>query len=235
MSENKFLELIKSQREKTSERKFRGTFLDYLEKVKENPDLAKLAHRRLYECLLKDGTEVLEESNERVRKIFDGDKVTTFNYFQKDFFGAERVISRVMQFLRAAAHKGEESRQILLLMGPVGAGKSALTEHIKRALEVNGGEYFSLEGCPVREEPLHLVPRSLRPSFEKILGIQIEGDLCPVCRFRLTNEYKNEYENFPVVQSSFSVRGRKGVGVVPPTDPNTQDISILIGSEDISK
>ncbi len=31
------------------------------------------------------------------------------------------------------------------------------------------------------------------------------------------------------------MRGRRGVGVVPPMDANTQDTSILIGSEDISK
>ncbi len=41
--------------------------------------------------------------------------------------------------------------------------------------------------------------------------------------------------NYPVVEGSFSIRGRRGVGVVPPMDANTQDTSILIGSEDISK
>ena len=39
----------------------------------------------------------------------------------------------------------------------------------------------------------------------------------------------------PIAQSSFSVRGRRGVGVVPPMDANSQDTTILIGSEDISK
>ena len=34
---------------------------------------------------------------------------------------------------------------------------------------------------------------------------------------------------------SFSKRNRVGVGVVPPVDPNNQDTSVLIGSEDISK
>ena len=48
-----------------------------------------------------------------------------------------------MRFLKSAAHKGEESRQVLLLMGPVGAGKSALTEHIKRSLD--GQSYYHLD------------------------------------------------------------------------------------------
>jgi serine protein kinase len=39
----------------------------------------------------------------------------------------------------------------------------------------------------------------------------------------------------PITQSSFSVRGRRGVGVVPPMDANSQDVTILVGSEDISK
>ena len=49
------------------------------------------------------------------------------------------------------------------------------------------------------EEPLHLIPRHLRKEFEKMLGVHIEGDLCPVCRFRLKEEFGGKYEEFPVV------------------------------------
>jgi len=48
-------------------------------------------------------------------------------------------------------------------------------------------------------------------------------------------EFKGEYEKFPVVRSGFSQRGRRGIAVVPPMDANSQDVSALIGSEDISK
>jgi serine protein kinase len=85
------------------------------------------------------------------------------------------------------------------------------------------------------EEPLHLIPRHLRKEFEKMLGVHIEGDLCPACRFRLKEEFGTRYEEFPVATVSFSKRNRKGIGVVPPVDPNNQDTSVLIGSEDISK
>ena len=68
-----------------------------------------------------------------------------------------------------------------------------------------------------------------------MLGVQIEGDLCPVCKYRLLHEFNGEYENFPVERKGFSIRSRKGVGVVPPVDPNNQDTSILTGSIDISK
>ena len=85
------------------------------------------------------------------------------------------------------------------------------------------------------EEPLHLLPRHLRREFEKMLGVKIEGDLCPVCRFRLKEQYNEHYEEVPVVTRTFSKRNRLGIGVVPPVDPNNQDTSVLIGSEDISK
>lgn len=229
-----FLDLIKSHKEKSRKEKWSGSFLEYLEMVKENPRIARLAHSRTYDAIIAQGTHSLDDSDERFRKLFEEDRLTTYDYFQSDFYGMERVISRIMKFLRAASLKGEESRQILLLMGPVGAGKSALTEHIKKALE-KGEPYYYLEGCPIREEPLHLIPRGLREDFSELLGVHVEGDLCPVCRMRLIEDFKGDYEKFPIKTGTFSIRGRRGIGVVPPTDPNTQDISILIGSEDISK
>src|SRR6201981_3143261 len=68
-----------------------------------------------------------------------------------------------------------------------------------------------------------------------MLGVHFEGDLCPVCRFRLKEEFGGRYEEFPVHTIEFSKRARIGIGVVPPVDPNNQDTSVLIGSEDISK
>jgi serine protein kinase len=123
---------------------------------------------------------------------------------------------------------------VLYLVGPVGAGKSSLVEAVKKALEVSLPIY-AIKGCPMREEPMHLVPKHLRKQFEDILKVRIEGDLCPVCRYRLKNDYNGEYEKYPVETVGFSIRARKGVGVVPPVDPNNQDTSVLIGQVDISK
>ena len=49
------------------------------------------------------------------------------------------------------------------------------------------------------------------------------------------NEYGGKYEYVPIKTLTFSKRARRGIGVVPPVDPNNQDTSVLIGSEDISK
>ena len=109
-----------------------------------------------------------------------------------------------------------------------------MMEEIKRALEASQ-EIYALKGCPMQEEPLHLVPYHLRGRFEELLDIKIEGDLCPICRYRLRNEYCWRFEDFPVIKTGFSVSSRRGIGVVPPVDPNNQDTSVLIGSVDISK
>mgnify|MGYP003112338566 CR=1 FL=1 len=234
MSNKSFLDIIKKQRNAKKVKKFNGTFLEYLEEVRDNPSIVKLSHKRLYEAIKDYGLQTVDVDNENYRDVFNGEKIRMYDYFSKEFFGMESVINKLMRFMKSAAMKGEESRQVLLLMGPVGAGKSALVESIKKALET-ADRFYQLEGCPIREEPLHLIPRTLRKDFEELLGVHIEGDLCPICRHRLINEFNGEYENFPVVQSSFSQRGRRGVAVVPPMDANSQDVSVLIGTEDISK
>jgi len=230
-----FLKIIQKQRAGGQKESWNGTFLDYLTVIKKNPEHVKLAHKRITDAIESHGVAPMEESDPRCRKLFDGDKLKTYNYFKDEFYGHERVIAKIMRFLKSASLKGEESRQVLLLMGPVGSGKSALADAVKKSLEKSAEAIYHLEGCPVREEPLHLLPRSLRDQFENLLGVHIEGDLCPVCRHRLLNEFGGEYEKFPVVRSGFSQRGRRGIAVVPPMDANSQDVSALIGSEDISK
>ena len=205
-----FLKLIQQQRDGSQKESWTGTFLDYLNEIKNNPTHVKLAHKRVTDAIESLGVEPMSDSDPRCRKLFDGDKLKTYNYFKDDFYGHERVIAKLMRFLKSASLKGEESRQVLLLMGPVGSGKSALAEAVKKSLEKAAEPIFHLDGCPVREEPLHLLPRSLRGEFEKILGVHIEGDLCPVCRYKLLNEFGGEYEKFPVVRSGFSQRGQIG-------------------------
>lgn len=230
-----FREMIERDREIRKKHEFEGTFLEYLEIVRDNPRIVKLAHKRMYDIIEGKGYEVLRpEDNPRVKKLYGNEPIKKYSFFKDDFFGIDKVIMKLVSYFHSAAMKGEESRQVMYLVGPVGAGKSSLVESIKKALE-SAEPVFALKGCPMREEPLHLIPKHLRGDFEKALGIKIEGDLCPICKYRLKNEYGGEYEKFPVVTSDFSIRSRKGVGVVPPVDPNNQDTSVLTGSIDISK
>ena len=231
---NKLLKQIEAAREESSKnKKFSGNLMDYIDLVEKDPTIVKTAHRRLHDAIDEHGSYVMPDSDSRKFKVFDGEAVRVHKYFEGEFFGMETVIDKIMSFLSSAAHKGEESRQVLLLMGPVGAGKSALTEHIKRALE--GKKYYHLKGDPHRGEPLQLIPRSLRGEFEKELGVKIDGDISPVARHKLLNDFGGKYENFEVEETTFSQRGRRGVAAVPPMDANSQDVSVLIGSVDISK
>ncbi len=231
---DKFLKLVNKHQGTKKELKFSGTLKDYLELIEKDSAITKLAHKRLYDSIVEKGVTKMSQADERCNKLFNGEEIKTYDYFQSKFFGMERSLAKIMRFLRSASLRGEESRQVLLLLGPVGAGKSALMEHIKLSLEKSPSMYH-IDGCPIHEEPLHLIPRSLREEFEKIYNIKIEGDLCPVCRHRLKEEFNNDYTKMPISQSSFSVRGRRGVGVVPPMDANSQDVTVLVGSEDISK
>ena len=102
-SKKDFLKLIKEQRAEKKTEKFSGTFLEYLELVKDNPSLTKLAHRRLCDAIEKHGVSEIPESDPRHRKIFNSERVKVYDYFTEDFFGMERVISKLMRFLKSAS------------------------------------------------------------------------------------------------------------------------------------
>jgi len=230
-----FEHLIKADRAAQEESLWRGTFIEYLERVKEDPSIPKLAHARLYDIITKPGLrDILETSDEPTKKLYQDQPLKVYRFFEDEFFGIEKALAQIVRYFHAAALKGEESRQVLYLMGPVGSGKSSLIEKLHRTLE-ESEPFYAIAGCPMHEEPLHLIPRHLRKEFEKMLLVRIEGDLCPVCRFRLEHDHSSRYEEVPIITKRFSKRRRIGIGVVPPVDPNNQDTSVLIGSEDISK
>ena len=230
-----FTKLIEKGRASQDAHEWKGSFLEYLEKVKADPGIPKLAHSRLYDAITGQGTSDLTSAGDnRVKRLFGDDQIKIYPFFSGEFFGIEPTLAQVVRYFHSASMHGEESRQVLYLMGPVGAGKSSLVERLQRGLEQSPPAY-AIENCPMAEEPLHLVPKALRDEFEKMLGVHIEGDLCPVCRHRIKEEFNGRYENVGVVAVPFSRHDRRGVGVVPPVDPNNQDTSVLIGSVDISK
>ena len=227
--------LIQQDRKDHPSQNWQGNFLDYLELVHQGRAPPKLAHARLYEIITGAGAhEILESQDPRVKRLYQEDPVQVYHFFLEDFFGIERTVSQIVRYFHSSALKGEESRQVLYLMGPVGSGKSSLIQKIKEGLE-ESGSFYAIQGCPMHEEPLHLVPRHLRPAFEEMLEMRIEGELCPVCRHRLAEEFGGRYEEVPVAEYEFSSSNRVGIAAVPPVDPNNQDTSVLIGSEDISK
>lgn len=230
-----FAAIIEQDRSERQKLEWQGTFLQYLELVKQRPSLADLSHRRMYDMMAGPGvTELDLEADPRAKRVFGDETVKIYDFFADEFFGMERTLEKIVRYFHSAAMGGEEARQVLYLMGPVGSGKSSLLERLKRGLE-DLEPIYVIDGSPNFCNPLCLIPRHLRKAFEDMLGVRIEGDIDPVTRHRLINEFEGKYENFPVRTMSFSKRARRGIGVVPPVDPNNQDTSVLIGSEDISK
>lgn len=234
-SKDTFARIIQEDRAAHESKSWKGSFLDYLEKVREDPTIPKLAHARLYDLIIRSGSEDIQSTDDAgAKRLYKDEPLKTYNFFRDEFFGIEKTVSQIVRYFHSASLKGEESRQVLYLMGPVGSGKSSLVERLQRGLE-ESEPFYAIAGSTMNEEPLQLIPKHLRKEFEKMLGVHIEGDISPVTRFRLDHEFGGKYEDVPVEMRNFSKRARVGIGVVPPVDPNNQDTSVLIGSEDISK
>ncbi|MFZ5899751.1 PrkA family serine protein kinase [Desulforudis sp. 1088] len=205
---------------------WRGTFSDYLEIVRANPAVCQLAHARIYSMIREEGYEE-----------YDG--VRRYSFFARELFGLDKTLEKLVEeYLHPAARRLDVRKRILLLMGPVSGGKSTLVNLLKRGLErysrTDRGAVYAIEGCPMHEEPLHLVPRELRQEFGREFGVYIEGELCPVCRVMVDDVYGGRIENVPVERILFSEERRVGIGTFSPSDPKSQDIAELTGSIDFS-
>ena len=63
-----FKNIIENDRENKVKNKFEGTFLEYLDIIKADPDKAKLSHKRMYDTIIKGGFETLKpEENQRIK------------------------------------------------------------------------------------------------------------------------------------------------------------------------
>lgn len=109
---------------------------------------------------------------------------------------------------------------------------------LKRGLETysrtDRGAIFAIKGCPMHEDPLHLIPHHLRDDFFDEYGVRIEGNLSPLNVMRLEQEYGSRIEDVVVERIFFSEDRRTGIGTFSPSDPKSQDIADLTGSLDFS-
>jgi serine protein kinase len=203
-----------------------GTFAQYFEIATKKPQVARLSHERIYHMIMDAGVETTRAGEPR------------YNFFSQEIFGIEKPLQQIVEYFHSAAQRLEVRKRVLLLMGPVGGGKSTIVYLIKRGLEeysrIDAGAIYSIKDCPMHEEPLHLIPHELRSDVEKEFGIYVEGDLCPHCRYMVDTQYKGHIEDVPVKRLTFSEKYRVGVGTFTPSDPKSQDISELVGGIDLS-
>jgi serine protein kinase len=210
--------------------RWEGTFRDYFELVAQNPRIAQLSHARINDMVHAAGIERLNEGTQH--------EVLSYNFFSTELFGIEEPVAKIVEYFKSAAQRLEVRKRILLLMGPVGGGKSTIVNMLKRGLEewtkTTEGAVYAIKDCPMHEEPLHLIPHQLRSEIEKHYGIYIEGDLCPQCRYSLEKTYGGRHEDVKVHRVAFSEKERVGIGTFSPSDPKSQDITELTGSIDLS-
>ncbi len=217
---------LTSYRQQQKDLVWEGTFADYFEMAVANPRIARLAHARVYDMIMASGVEKGPDGTER------------YGFFSGELFGLERPVTQIVDYFSAAAKRLEPRKRILLLMGPVGGGKSTiavlLREGLERYTRTQDGALYGIADCPMHEEPLHLIPRDMRAEVQRDFGLYIEGSLCPMCQYNLKHTYDDDIYAVPIKRVVFSAESRVGLGTFTPSDPKSQDVSELVGSIDLS-
>ncbi|MBV9724880.1 MAG: serine protein kinase, partial [Gammaproteobacteria bacterium] len=139
--------------------RWEGTFGDYLQHIlPANPSaLARTSHEYVWDMLRWHGRAGPPDApeNQRARELF-----------KRELFGIDEPLSRVVDYFKAAAAGSDVGRRLLLLLGPPSGGKSTLAILLKRGLEeysrTDEGALYAIRGSPLRENPLNLIPTSLR-------------------------------------------------------------------------
>lgn len=220
------LKRLSHYREEEEKLYWEGTFADYLELLKERPWIAQSAHSRVYNMIKDAG---VSEVNGKKK----------YEFFSRQLFGLEEALEKLVEeYFHPAARRLDVRKRVLLLMGPVSGGKSTLVTMLKRGLEAysrtDKGAVYAIKGCPMHEDPLHLIPSHLRQDFFEEYGIRVEGNLSPLNLMRLEQEYGGRIEDVIIERVFFSEDRRVGIGTFSPSDPKSQDIADLTGSIDFS-
>lgn len=236
--------------------RWEGSFEEYLDKVYEDPKIARSAFQRVFDMVMSFGTDEYTEYKKRIirYKFFDD----PFGKGADAIFGLDIHMMKLVQVLKAAARRYGTEKRVILLHGPVGSSKSTVARLLKKSLEEysrkpEGAMYtysWVLEDgseivSPMHEEPLKLLPEDLREKvMEKINArvspedrIVIIGDLNPLCRYYY-NYFLHKYDgdwatmvnkHIKVHRLLISERDRTGIGTFQPKDEKNQDSTELTG------
>ncbi len=244
-----------------------GSLEDYLKLVQENPRVTRNAFQRIYDMILSHGVEQYVEHKKKITRYrFFRD----YAHNGRDaVYGIDQSLAHLVDIFKSASRNYGTERRVIMLHGPVGSAKSTIVRLLKKGLEEyshipQGAMYtfawtniandvekevFALVNdelpCPMREEPLHLIPLEhrekliadvMRSSSDPAFPVQVEGDLCPACRqtYReLTRRYKGDWfkvmDHVKVRRLVLSEKDRNGIGTFQPKDEKNQDSTELTG------
>lgn len=212
---------------------------EWLEETKTNPMLYATASERLLKAI---GTpRVLHTSEDpRLSRIFCNKVINIYPAFEDEFFGLEEPIENMVSFFKHAALGLEESKQIMYMLGPVGAAKSSIAEKLKDLMEVHPIYVLQVndQTSPVFESPLGLFSRA---KHGKVLSSKYSIDerylstIASSWAVKRLKELNGDISKFKVVQMWPSRLHQISITKVEPGDENNQDISALVGKVDIRK
>ncbi|HVR74680.1 MAG TPA: serine protein kinase [Planctomycetota bacterium] len=241
-----------------------GKFNDYLTILTENPRICRNAYQRLYDMIMSYGTAEYRLMKERmVHYNFFDDPIESG---RDAVFGLDKPLMRLMGHIKSAAYGYGTERRVLLLHGPVGSAKSTIVRLLKKGVEryshtpegalysyrwvYADGEHRGEHACPMHEEPVRLIPEEARRKLLQELNqgldggypIQVEGALCPFCRFHhshLLKKYHGDWsrmvEHIQVYRLPLSEKDRIGIGTFQPKDEKNQDSTELTGDVNYRK
>ena len=86
---DKFLKLVGEHKEKKKVEKFHGTLEEYLKILETAPGVAKLAHKRLYDAIEKEGVTRMSTSDSRCNKLFGGTELRTGSFTSRSSWGRQ--------------------------------------------------------------------------------------------------------------------------------------------------
>ena len=243
--------------ERFREQNWEGSFADYLDIVRQRPDVTRNAWQRLYDLVLSFGSETYTEYKKPiVRYHFFDDP---FDNGKDAVFGTDVHLMKLVNVLKSAALGFGPEKRVLLLHGPVGSAKSTIVRLFKKGIEwyshqPEGALYTfewhlpdgSVVPSPMHEDPLRLIPVEMRSqvldTLNKQVGgkaryrIDVEGDLDPVSRFlykeglkQVGGDWNQLIERIRVKRFLLSERDRVGIGTFQPKDEKNQDSTELTG------
>src|SRR5882762_7626032 len=225
-----FLESLSAFSKQHRAQRWEGTLGEFLTQVvPANPvALVRTSHEYIWDMLLWHG-----------RALPGSDSLKARELFKRELFGVDEPLGRVVDYFKAAAAGSDVGRRLLLLLGPPSGGKSTLAILMKRGLEeysrTDEGALYAIKGSPLRENPLNLIPTSLRAEFRDRYGVDIPGELSPWARDYVERDFEGDFVRVPVERVFISEASRTGIGTYAPHDPTTADIADLVGSVDLAK
>jgi serine protein kinase len=237
-SQSRFLSSLTTFAKEHKAKHWEGTFAEFLEHVlPQAPQrYARNSHQYIWDMLRWYGHKGNGKGDGEQAAEGGGDPR---ELFETELYGIEAALGRVVDYFKAAAAGSEVGRRLLLLLGPPSGGKSSLVILLKRGMEeyshTDEGGLYALKGSPLHENPLNLIPASLRAEFRETYGVDVTGELSPYAKTILEEEYEGDFMRYPVERVFLSEAGRMGVGTYAPHDPTTADIADLVGSVDLSK